>query len=235
MIEDIDVLILCGGKGKRLKKFSGGIPKPMVSIGKRPFLDIVINHLKKSGFKRFILGIGYKAHFIKKYYKEHKVAGAEIIFSQENRPLGTGGAVKKARRLIKSEIFLVLNGDSFSEFNAASFIKFFQQKNAKALVLLRKAKDSRDFGGIAIDKSSAITCFSEKEPALQNNFINGGVYLFSKSVFPMMPKKAQFSLEYDFFPRMAGRGLYGYKKPGFFIDIGTPERYLSAKRHFLKN
>lgn len=235
MIKDIDVFILCGGKGKRLKKVSGCIPKPMVRFGKCPFLDIVINHFKKSGFKRFILGIGYKAHLIKKYYNEHKIPGIEIIFAHENQPLGTGGAVKKAQRLIKSRIFLVLNGDSFSEFDAADFIKFYQQKKAKALILLRKVKNNSDFGGITTDRSSAITCFSEKNPALRNNFINGGVYLFSKNIFSKMPKNVKFSLEYDFFPQMIGYGLYGYKKTGFFIDIGTPERYLAAKKHFLKN
>lgn len=95
MLSDIDVFILCGGKGKRLKKISGKTPKPMVSVAGRPFLDILIEYLRRSGFKRFILGIGYQAEFIKKYYLQHKIPGADIIFSQENRPLGTGGAVKK--------------------------------------------------------------------------------------------------------------------------------------------
>lgn len=235
MINNIDVFILCGGEGKRLKKISGSIPKPMICIGRRPFLDIVLGYLRKFGFKRFILGIGYKAHFIKKYYKEHKVSGAEIIFSEEDKPLGTGGAVKKAQRLIKSGIFLVLNGDSFSEFNAADFIKFYKRKKARILILLRKVENNQDFGAITTDRSSAITGFNEKSPASGNNFINGGVYLFSKNIFSMMPKKSQFSLEYDFFPRIVGKGLYGYKKTGFFIDIGTPERYLAAKKYFLNN
>jgi NDP-sugar pyrophosphorylase family protein len=235
MIKDIDVFILCGGEGKRLKKISGRIPKSMVRIGRRPFLDIMIDYLREFGFKRFILGIGYQAHFIKKYYKEHKIPGIEIIFSQENQPLGTGGAVKKAERFIKSGVFIVLNGDSFSKFNAENFIKFYKQKKAKALILLRKVKNNQDFGAITTDRRSEITCFSEKNSALRNNFINGGVYLFSKNVFSEMPKNVKFSLEYDFFPQMIGKGLYGYKKSGFFIDIGTPERYLVAKKHFLKN
>lgn len=234
MIRDVDVFILCGGEGKRLKKISGQVPKPMVRIGRQPFLDILIGYLRKFGFKRFIFGIGHKAHFIKKYYKEYKAPGIEIIFSQENRPLGTGGALKKAQRLIESEIFLVLNGDSFSKFNAENFIKFYKQKKAKVLILLRKVKNNQDYGAIMTDRKSAITCFSEKNPALRNNFINAGVYLFSKNVFSEMPKNAQFSLEYDFFPQMIGKGLYGYKKPGFFIDIGTPERYLAARKYFLK-
>ena len=104
-LKDIDVFILCGGEGKRLKKISGRVPKPMVRIGRRPFLDIVIDYLRKFGFKRFILGVGYHAYFIKKYYKEHKIPGVEIVFSQENQPLGTGGAVKKAEKLIKSKVF----------------------------------------------------------------------------------------------------------------------------------
>lgn len=232
MIRNIDVFILCGGKGKRLKKISGNIPKPMIHIGKRPFLTILIDYLRRFGFKRFILGIGYKAHFIKKYYKEHKIPGIEIVFSQENRPLGTGGAVKRAKRFIKSSIFLVLNGDSFSEFNAENFIKFYQQKKAKVLILLKKVKNNRDFGGITTDRNSKITGFSEKNSNLRSNYINAGVYLFSKNIFSKMSESGKFSLEYDFFPRLIGKGFYGYRHGGFFIDIGTADRYFSAKKYF---
>ncbi len=235
MIKEIDVFILCGGLGKRLKDISGNTPKPMVYIGGRPFLDIVIGYLREFGFKRIILGIGYQAQIIKKYYDEHKISGVEIVFSQENRSLGTGGAVKKAKRLIKSELFFVLNGDSFSEFNAEKFIEFYKQKKATALILLRKSKDNKDYGLITIDRRSEIIFFNEKGSFMRNSLINGGVYLFSKSVFSMMPKKEKFSLEYDLFPQMVGRGLYGCKEPGFFIDIGTPERYFAAKKYFSKN
>ncbi|MFH1245867.1 MAG: sugar phosphate nucleotidyltransferase, partial [Candidatus Omnitrophota bacterium] len=133
MIKETDVFILCGGEGKRLKEISGDVPKPMVCIDGHPFLDILIGHLRESGFKRFILGIGYRAQCIKHYYEGHKIPGVEIIFSRENMPLGTGGAVKKAKRLIKSDPFLVLNGDCFSEFNAESFVRFYKEKKAEAL------------------------------------------------------------------------------------------------------
>jgi len=233
MVKEIDVFILCGGEGKRLRKISGKIPKPMVQVGTRPFLDILIDYLRKRGFKRFILGVGYQTRFIKKYYKEHKIPGAEIIFSQEKRPLGTGGAVKNAKRLIKSDPFLVLNGDSFSEFNAEKFIEFYNRRRAASLMLLRRTKDSKEYGAITTDRRSAVTSFSEKNSYARNSFINSGVYLFTKGIFSMMPKNEKFSLEYDLFPQMVGRGLYGYKEAGFFIDIGTPERYFDAKRYFL--
>lgn len=235
MKQNIDVLILCGGKGTRLKKISGDTPKSLVRIGRRPFLDIILSHLQKAGLKRFILGIGYQAHIIKEYYQTHIIPGTEIIFSQEDKPLGTGGAVKKAKKYIKSDPFFVLNGDSFSEFNADDFLTFYKQKDAKVLILLKKVKKKKDFGSITSDSSSQITSFIEKKSTLSGSFVNGGVYLFSSNIFSKMPKKNSFSLEYDFFPKMVNKGLYGYKKSGFFIDIGTPERYFAANKHFLKN
>jgi D-glycero-alpha-D-manno-heptose 1-phosphate guanylyltransferase len=235
MIAGIDVLILCGGKGSRLKKITKDVPKPMVRFGRRVFLDILIGYLQKSGFKRFILGIGYQADFIKTYYEKYRKSGLEIIFSQEEHPLGTGGAVRAAGRFIKSDCFFVLNGDSFSEFNARNFIKFYKQKKANAVILLKKVKNSKDYGVISINRKSEITSFSEKNSQIPGNLINGGVYLFSKNIFSQLPKKSKFSLEYDFFPRLIGKGLYGYKQPGFFIDIGIPERYFTAKKYFLKD
>lgn len=235
MIKDIDCFILCGGKGKRLKKITGKVPKPMASIGKRPFLDIVICHLRRLGFKRFVLGVGYGADFIKKYYSKNKIPGVEVVFSKETKPLGTGGALKKAGRLIKSKVFLVINGDSFSDFNPREFIRFYRQKKASALILLRKMENSNDYGLVSVNPRSEVVFYNEKASKNWRGFINSGVYLFSKKIFSMMPGKPVFSLEYDFFPSIVGRGFYGYKGSGFFIDIGTPDRYLKAKEYFLKN
>jgi NDP-sugar pyrophosphorylase family protein len=234
ILKKIDVFILCGGKGRRLKKVSGRIPKPMVPIGRRPFLDIVLSRLRKAGFKRFILGTGYEARYIKEYYGEHRISGANIVFSREGRPLGTGGAVKKAKRLINSDIFFVLNGDSVSEFDAQDLVEFYKRKKARIVVLLRKVKNGHDYGAITVNDRAEITRFSEKDPRARYSFINGGVYLFDKSIFPEMPRHAKFSLEYDLLPRMIGKGFYGYKGSGFFIDIGTPDRYVTARKYLLK-
>ncbi len=235
MDRNIDVLILCGGEGKRLKKISGSIPKPMVDVGGKVFLDIIIDYLHKAGFRRIILGIGYRAQFIKKYYSQRKVAGMAITFSEEKKPLGTGGAVKKAKRFIKSKFFFVLNGDTFSKFNVTRIVKFYKDKNAKLLVLLRKAKARKDYGVITLGKNSEITSFNEKIISGAGSLVNGGVYLFSKSIFSQMPQKDKFSLECDFFPQMIGKSFYGYSDGDFFIDIGTPKRFLEATKYFLKD
>lgn len=232
--KDIDIFILCGGKGRRLRKVSGGLPKPLVKMGDRPFLDILIAYLRRYGFKRFILGTGYRADFIKKYYKARKIPGAEIVFSRESRPLGTGGALKKSKHYIKSGVFFVLNGDSFSEFSPAGLIKFYKKRNAQAVILLKKVRNTKGYGPVTVDRRSMIRSFGKGGQGAPGNLINGGVYLFDKRIFSLLPKKASFSLEDDFFPKMSGKGFYGYKAPGFFIDIGTPRRYFEAQKIFLK-
>ena len=116
LIKSTDVYILCGGMGKRLRSVIKNNPKPMVGIGEKPFLDIIIDYMADFGFRRFILGLGYKAEVFKRYYKNFKPKDLEIEFCEEKTPLGTGGAVKKAKKLIISRSFLVLNGDSFCKF-----------------------------------------------------------------------------------------------------------------------
>ena len=229
----IDVFILCGGLGKRLRSLNSNVPKPMVKMGDKPFLDIIIAHMADLGFRRFILGLGYGGDYIRNYYSEKPMKGLKIIFSQENNPLGTGGAVRKAKKLIKSRFFFVLNGDSFSKFGPKDFLNFHGRKKALVTILLKKlACGAKDYGEVKIDRLSRITSFQEKNGNAKKCMVNSGVYLFDKKIFGLMPRQNRFSLERDLFPVVAGKGLFGYVGSGYFIDIGTPERYFKAKKHF---
>ena len=231
----IDVFILCGGFGKRLKKLNLNVPKPMIKIGGRPFLDRIIAYMANFGFRRFILGLGYKADFIEKYYSNKPEEGFKIIFSHEKNPLGTGGAVKNAKKLIGSRRFFVLNGDSFCQFNPRDLLSFHRRKKALATILLKRpAEDVKDYGEVKLDGASRIISFQEKNGNAKKYLINSGVYVFDKKIFNLMPCRDSFSLEYDFFPNVIGNGLFGRISCGFFIDIGTPKRYFKAKRHFGK-
>jgi D-glycero-alpha-D-manno-heptose 1-phosphate guanylyltransferase len=232
-LSDIDAYILCGGLGKRLRSVLGASPKPMVLLGDKPFLDILLAHLTELGFRRFILGIGYQAQFIKDYYKKNNLLGYEIIFSQENKPIGTGGALKKARNLIKSDPFFVFNGDSLANFNPLGMLRSHQQKQACLTILLKKMKDCKDYGHITLGKEGRMRKFNEKGCDKQG-FINAGIYLCNRSIFKLMPGIEGFSLENDFFPDLLEEKVYGYKSRGFFFDIGTPERYRTAEKYFLK-
>jgi len=227
--ERVDVVILCGGMGTRLKAIVDDKPKPMAEIDKRPFIDVLIEHVSTFGFHRFILCAGYKAESIQEYYKSKK-SRVEILTIKEKELLGTGGAVKNAEALIQSSPFLVLNGDSFLDIDLCKFIDFHIAKKALLSIALIGAKDTKDYGLIEIDSSNRIVRFSEKEKTDQNSLINAGIYLFNKEVLSLMPGNKKFSLEYDFFPKIVGRKFYGYLANGFFIDIGTPERYMQAKQ-----
>ena len=231
----IDVFILCGGLGERLKKLNLNVPKPMIKIGARPFLDMIIVYMANFGFRRFILGLGYKADFIKKYYSDKPEEGWKIIFSHEKNPLGTGGAIKNAKKLIQSRCFFVLNGDSFCQFNPRDLLNFHRRKKALATILLkRSAGAAKDCGEVKINGLSRVISFQEKNDNAKKCLINSGVYVFDKKIFNVMPRKNSFSLEYDLFPVIIGNGLFGCVSSGYFIDIGTPKRYFKAKKHFGK-
>lgn len=232
--EGIDIYILCGGRGKRLRKISRGIPKPMMKIGDRPFLDIIIDFMSGFGFKRFILGTGYRSKLIRDYYSNKDSHGLEIGFCEEKTPLDTGGALKKTVRLIKSDPFFVLNGDTFCRFNPLRFLRFHRDKKSIASIILRKVSRAPDYGEIRMNGSGRIISFREKNEKAEKCLVNSGVYLFDKKIFGLMPASRKFSLEKDLFPSLSGKDFFGYITPGFFIDIGTPERYSKARNYFLK-
>jgi NDP-sugar pyrophosphorylase family protein len=206
----------------------------MLKIGRRPLLDMLIKYMADFGFRRFILCVGYKSNLIKNYYTENdSMRGLNIVFSYEKAPLGTGGAVKNAKRLIQGNPFIVLNGDSFRKFNPADLLKFHRRKNSLVTILLKKVSNGCEYGEVKIGKSCRILSFNEKNSKVKNCLINAGAYIFDKSVFSLMPAASEFSLEFDFFPRMAKKKIFGYIYRGYFIDIGTPDRYIKAKKYLL--
>ena len=224
----IDVVILCGGYGKRLQTIVKDIPKPMAKIKRRPFLDIVIDFIVSYGFKRFILCTGYKADVIERYYKQ-KTNKLIIEFSREEKPLGTGGAIKNAENYIKSSPFLVVNGDSFCKINLKEFVDFHFRRDALISIAVTNTDVCDDYGTINIDDSHRITEFNEKIKGYKNRLINAGFYLLQREAFSLMPEKINFSIERDFFPQIIKKNLYAFETQESLIDIGTPERYEKAK------
>ncbi len=226
-LKDIDILILCGWKGKRLRNVVNNIPKPLVEIKGYSFLEYLIYLLKKNGLNRIILCTGYKAEKIEKYFKK-KNLGLNILFSKEDQPLGTGGAVKNAESLIKNDHFIILNGDSYCEVNFKNFFNFhLKVKSMISIVITKIKKNIKDFGTVDIDLSGKIIKFKEKDDSIQEGYINAGIYVFNKEVLKMIPPNKKFSLEYELFPKI--KECHGFINNGLFIDIGTPERLLKAE------
>ncbi len=226
--QEIDVLILCGGKGERLKDVLKDRPKPMADIKGRPFLDILIDYVASYGLRRFILCVGYKGEIISRYYNNvHKPLN--ILISQEAKPLGTAGAIKNAEAMVKSSPFLVMNGDSLCKLDLYEFINFHKDKKASSSMALVKAKGPSDYGVVSVDNSKQIVSYDEKAKAERDDFINAGFYLFEKSIFSLIEPGEKLSLEYDIFPKIIKGRFYGYITKGRLLDIGTPDRYAKAK------
>ena len=232
-LEDIDTVILCGGLGTRLQDVAKELPKPMVDVHGQPFLDLLINYASSFGLKRFILCSGYKGEIITAHYK-NKNDGLEYIMSEEDIPLGTGGALVHARNLIKSKIFLGLNGDSFCQVDLKNFFKSHIEKRATASIALTSIDDPRDYGSISLNNNQEVTGFNEKNTTKDDGegLINAGIYLFNQSSMTLFPSAKNISLEYDIFPGLIKNGLYGYVDNARLFDIGTPQRLNTLREHF---
>jgi len=225
----IDIIILCGGLGKRLRPAFEG-PKVLVKIGEKAFLDILIDNLLMHGFKNIILSVGYLKEEIKNHfnYEYNKIHDYTITFSEEEEPLGTGGALKKAKTRIRSNPFMVVNGDSICKVNFRSFIEFHIEKKALLSMVLVRSNTAQDYGSVSLDDLQKITDFNEKIAGKSDNLINAGIYLMKKEIFAYMPKQKKFSLEYELFPQIIKNRCYGFLTESELIDIGTPERYEKA-------
>jgi NDP-sugar pyrophosphorylase family protein len=228
---NIDVAILCGGLGTRLKGVVDDRPKPMAEINGRPFLDILIDYIASFGFRRFILCTGYKSKSIINYYQK-KSGHLTFSISEEKHPLDTGGALKNAEALVQSDPFLVFNGDSFCRIDITDFLNFHINKGAVVSIALTTIENPADYGAIRLDGKQRIVGFNEKAALDSPGLVNAGIYTFAKKMLAQMPANRKLSLEYDFFPGILSEDLYGYVTDEKLVDIGTPERLRTAREFF---
>lgn len=234
---NVDVLILCGGLGTRLRTVIGEHQKVMADAGGRPFLDVILEDLIRQGVKRVVLCTGFDAESVENYYRRKSI-GLEIVFSREKKPLGTGGAVNNARPLIKSKDFFVMNGDCFCDIDLAGMYASHKKRKKVATIAVKgipRQNEKKDYGGVTVDKEGKIVSFKEKEASSSAQYVNAGVYCFHHEIFDYIPEHAVFSMEYDLFPSLVEMGIAAFiiEKP--FYDIGTPERFAAAKERFGKN
>lgn len=224
-----DVVILCGGLGKRLRSVVSDRPKPMAEIGGKPFVQILIEHIASFGFHRFVLGAGYKADMIASHFRSVSLP-LEIEVSVEDQPMGTGGGLKHVCDLLKAETVLVLNGDSFCNVDYIMMVAEHRARNADATVAVTPVPDAGAFGSISLDADGLVTSFDEKKTGGQG-LVNAGVYVFRKCVVESLPPTVPLSLEKDIFPELTRRRqLYAHVVEGPLLDIGTPDNYGRAQQ-----
>jgi len=227
----IDVIILAGGMGTRLKPVISDRPKLLAPVGNRPFLLILLDQISRAGFNRVILCTGHMADQVEAEFGA-EYNGLSLIYSREEIPLGTGGALRNAFPLISSETIMVMNGDSFVDTDLNLFLQCFVAKSYDAAIVLKKMNNASRYGLVDVDANGLITTFQEKNTKSGSGWINAGVYLFKKTVIETIPQGRSVSIEREFFSFLVGRELYGYCSEGKFIDIGLPESYAAAEEFF---
>ncbi len=221
-------LILCGGFGTRLKEVIHDRPKVMAPVGGEPFLQYVVENLRRSGIEELVISIGYLGGFIRDYFGDGRNFGVKITYSEEFRPLGTGGAIKLAENYF-DEPYLVLNGDTYVEADFLKILKFHTQKQAKITIGAVRKSVSDQAGYVKVDKSGKVISFLEKPKTRKLGFVSCGIYIFDPKVLAGIRKNYKFSLESDFFPKAArGRKMYVFNVKEDFLDIGTEPRYQIA-------
>ena len=226
MVSALDTLILCGGLGTRLREAVADRPKGLAEIRGRPFLDLLIDRLARQGLRRFILCTGYRGEQIAARYAGR--SDAEFIVSLEDRPLGTAGAVRLAAAHLRSDPFLVLNGDSFCEVDYEALQRFHDARRATLSIVVAPPVEREDVGTVTLGTDASIASFSEKTGG--RAAVNAGIYLMRRSLVEGLPAATPLSLERDVFPDAVRRGgCYGFQVAGPVVDIGTPERYLAAQ------
>jgi D-glycero-alpha-D-manno-heptose 1-phosphate guanylyltransferase len=231
-VNDIDVIILCGGKGTRLHSVVNDRPKSMALINGKPFLFYLLKQVSFYGFKKVILCIGYKGDMIKDYFGD-KILDLNILYSLEMKPLGTGGAIRLALPKISSDYILVMNGDSYIDVNLNEFINWGYSLNIEAGILLTKVENISRYGRVTVDNRLRIESFNEKGLNSGAGLINAGIYLLKKNVLMSVPVNKVYSMEKQFFPHLVSKKkMCGLSLAGQFIDIGTPKSYADGDKFF---
>lgn len=228
-LEEVDAVILCGGKGTRLQSVVIDQPKGLAPVDGRALLDILVDDVLAQGVRRVIFCVGHLKEQIISHFSARPEA--EFLFSTETSPLGTGGAVKHAARMIVSNPFLVMNGDSICRVDLRQLLAFHKSHAADATIVVAPDHERRDAGTIGIDPEGRISSFDEKPAAgAGTGLINAGIYLLRRELPDAWQTAYPFSLEYDVFPQMAaGRRCFGFGTENKVVDIGTPERYQRAQ------
>ena len=230
-IADITAVILAGGLGTRLRPVLSDRPKVLAEVLGRPFLTYLLDQLSSAGAQEVILCAGYMGDRVQEVYGD-VYKSLHLLYSQEEEPLGTGGALRLALPRFRSDTVLVMNGDSYIHADLSSYVDWFFQIDRKASLLLAKVPDTSRYGMVKVEKDESVSVFEEKEKAKGAGWINAGVYLVKTSLLKSIPSGIAFSLEREFFPSLVGNGLFGYRSKGRFIDIGTPESYIRAEKFF---
>lgn len=220
-----EAIVLAGGLGTRLRSVVPDMPKPMALVQDKPFLEYLLEYLNKQGVTKAILSVGYMWQEIEKYFGD-RFKNIDLVYSVENEPLGTGGAIKQALGFVESEYVYVLNGDTFF---AVDLNKLYLGYTSKATLALKPMVNFDRYGCVEFDNDYQVTAFTEKT-FREKGAINGGVYLLFKNLFDSFDVESKFSFEEFLEKNFQNLKISVKVFDQYFIDIGIPEDYARAQK-----
>jgi mannose-1-phosphate guanylyltransferase len=227
-------LVLAGGEGTRLKPLTQTVPKPAMPLAGRPFLTFMLDWLAAHGVDEAIVSVGYRADAVRSALGDIR-EGMRLRYVVEDAPLGTAGPLRLAADAgLVDERILVLNGDTLTDLDLTAELEQHERTGAEATLALVAVDDTASYGVLPTGADGRVERFLEKTDSPPTNRINAGAYVLEPSVAGRIEPGRAVSFEREVFPVMAEEGvLYGYPAEGYWIDIGTPERYLEATQDLL--
>jgi len=234
----MQAIVLVGGEGTRLRPLTANVPKPALTLVDRPFLAYMIEWLAGHGVTEVVLACGFLPDVLEAALSgEEERAGVRIRYVAEPEPLGTAGAIRFAADALGEELedrFLALNGDVLTDLDLSALLRAHEGWNAAATIGLHAVEDSSAFGLVHSDAGGAVLEFLEKTGERKPGEVNAGMYVLQRSVLDLIAPGENVSIERDVFPRLVGEGLHGLLLDGYWVDIGTPERYRQASWDILE-
>ncbi|NEO72765.1 mannose-1-phosphate guanyltransferase [Moorena sp. SIO3H5] len=232
-------VLMAGGSGTRLRPLTCDLPKPMVPILNRPIAEHIVNLLKRHNINEVIATLYYLPDVMRDYFQDGSDFGVKMTYAvEEEQPLGTAGCVKNISELL-NETFLVISGDSITDFDLTAAIEFHKAKKSKATLILTRVPNPVEFGVVITDKEMRIRRFLEKPSTSEifSDTVNTGTYILEPSVLEYLPSNEECDFSKDLFPKLLEKDepMYGYVAEGYWCDVGHLEAYREAQYDGLMN
>jgi mannose-1-phosphate guanylyltransferase len=225
----MQAVILVGGEGTRLRPLTSTVPKPVVPLVDRPFISFMLEWLCAHGIDDVIMSCGFLATSVRNVLGDGSAYGIRLRFVEEPDPRGTAGALKFAESML-DERFLMLNGDVLTDIDVSEQISQHARTGAKATLALVPVEDPSAYGLVHLKDDRAVKAFVEKPSSdrIDTNLISAGAYVLEREILELVAPGRNVSIEREVWPRLIGAGLFGFPSESYWLDIGTPARYLQG-------
>jgi mannose-1-phosphate guanylyltransferase / phosphomannomutase len=226
-------VLMAGGSGTRLRPLTCDLPKPMVPVFNRPIAEHIINLLKNHDIREVIATLHYLPDVMREYFGTGRDFDIQMTYSiEEEQPLGTAGCVKNIEELL-DDTFLVISGDSITDFDLSAAIRFHYQKGSKATLVLARVPDPMEFGVVITDQEGRIQRFLEKPSTSEifSDTVNTGTYILEPEVLQYLPHNEESDFSKDLFPLLLAKNepMYGYVAESYWCDVGNLDAYRQAQ------